>query len=228
MAASTMWLGVLKSGWPMPRVTMDLPWRSSSAARASTSKAVSVPKRARLSTSCSMAFPPAAAGLHMRAAYGACVISVAPPIADLGVSARPARSPRALLPLRFHDAIPQPLQKRRDLMRVTCLAAIAAIAALLATPVLAQQSPGPRSQPAQLPPPFGAPGPIVPGLPHCSPQHQRLLKLQMEGMKQLQRLSRSQGETLCATLEGADVQGVDKLIDPKALQRFLTPDQREL
>ena len=113
-------------------------------------------------------------------------------------------------------------------MRVTCLAAIGAIAALLATPALAQQSPGPRSEPAQLPPPFGAPGPIVPGLPLCSPQHQRLLKLQMEGMRQLQRLSRGQGETLCATLEGADVQGVDKLIDPKALQRFLTPDQREL
>ena len=113
-------------------------------------------------------------------------------------------------------------------MRVTCLAAIAAIAALLATPTLAQQSPGPHSELAQLPPPFGAPGPILPGLSHCSPQHQRLLKLQMEGMKQLQRLSRGQGETLCATLEGADVQGVDKLIDPKALQRFLTPDQREL
>src|SRR5262245_31500243 len=98
------------------------------------------------------------------------MISVATSIADLGVAARPTQSARALLPLGFHDAIPQPFQKRRDLMRVTFLATIAAIAALLATPALAQQSPGPRSQLAQLPPPFGAPGPIVPGLPLCSPQ----------------------------------------------------------
>src|SRR5262245_7994649 len=90
--------------------------------------------------------------------------------------------------------------RERTSMRVGCLAAIGAVAALLATPALAQQSLEPRSEPVQLPPPFGAPGPLVPGLPSCSPQHQRLLKLQTEGMRQLQRLSRSQGETLCATL----------------------------
>ena len=50
----------------------------------------------------------------------------------------------------------------------------------------------------------------------------------MQGMRQLQLLSRAQGEQLCSTLEGADELGVDKLVDPKALQRFLTPEQREL
>ena len=32
----------------------------------------------------------------------------------------------------------------------------------------------------------------------CSPQYQRLLKLQAEGMRQLQRLSRSEGDKLCS------------------------------
>src|SRR5689334_4674555 len=35
--------GVRKSGWPMPRLTIDLPAASSALARASTSNAVSVP-----------------------------------------------------------------------------------------------------------------------------------------------------------------------------------------
>jgi hypothetical protein len=47
-------------------------------------------------------------------------------------------------------------------------------------------------------------------------------------MRQLQRLSRSEGEKLCATLESTDLQGVDKLLDPKALEPLLTPDQRDL
>src|SRR6478735_8326496 len=66
MAASTICWGVLKSGWPMPRLTMSLPCRCRSAARASTSKAVSVPRRFRLSTSCSMAFPPTLPRLDAR------------------------------------------------------------------------------------------------------------------------------------------------------------------
>ena len=108
------------------------------------------------------------------------------------------------------------------------LGMLGAIAALVATASLAQQGPAPGVEPAQLPPPFGAPGPIVPGIQSCSPQYQRLLKLQIEGLRQLRRLSRSEGETLCTALESADTLGVDKLIDPKALQRFLTPEQREL
>jgi hypothetical protein len=54
-----------------------------------------------------------------------------------------------------------------------------------------------------------------------------LLKLQMQGMRQLQLLSRAQGEQLCSAIEDADTLGVDKFVDPRGLQRFLTPEQRE-
>ena len=83
----------------------------------------------------------------------------------------------------------------------------------------------PPQQPAQLlPPPFGAP---LPGQRNCSTSYLRFLKLQAEGMRQLQRLSRSDGEKLCSALENADTAGIDKLIDPKALEPLLTPDQRD-
>ena len=107
------------------------------------------------------------------------------------------------------------------------LLAVAA-ALLLSTGSSAKQGAMPQHQPAQLPPPFGAPGPILPGPQSCSPRYQRLLKLQIEAMRQLQRLSRSEGNMLCSTLDNADQLGIDKLIDPKALQRFLTPDQKDL
>jgi hypothetical protein len=118
-------------------------------------------------------------------------------------------------------------------MRWKYLAALGAAAALLSTVSLAGPSPGTSpasaSERAQmLPPPFGRPGPIMPGQASCSPQYQRLLKLQAEGMRQLQRLSRIEGDRLCSTLETAEVQGVDKLIDPKALEPLLTPDQRDM
>jgi hypothetical protein len=44
MPASTICGGVGKSGWPMPRLMTSRPCADSSAARASTEKAVSVPK----------------------------------------------------------------------------------------------------------------------------------------------------------------------------------------
>jgi hypothetical protein len=113
-------------------------------------------------------------------------------------------------------------------MRSTVLGAFAAVLAFASSPAAAQQSRAPRLDLAQMPPPFGAPGPVVPGPMRCTPQYQSLLKLQMEGMKQLQLLSRAQGEQLCSTLEGADQLGVDKLVDPKALQRLLTPRQRDV
>lgn len=82
------------------------------------------------------------------------------------------------------------------------------------------------TEPAQLlPPPFGAP---LPGQRNCASSYQRLLKLQAEGMRQLLRLSRGDGEKLCSALANADVAGIDKLIDPKALEPLLTPDQRDL
>ena len=112
-------------------------------------------------------------------------------------------------------------------MKSRYLGALGGLAVLLATASFAGSGPAPRIEGAQLPPPFGAPRPIIPGQ-SCSPQYQRLLKLQAEGMRQLQRLSRSEGEKVCATLESADLQGIDKLLDPKALEPLLTPDQRDL
>ena len=89
----------------------------------------------------------------------------------------------------------------------------------------AQSTRAPGLAPAQLlPPPYGAP---LPGQRNCSAPYQRLLKLQAEGMRQLLRLSRGDGEKLCSALENADVTGIDKLIDPKALEPLLTPDQRD-
>jgi len=104
------------------------------------------------------------------------------------------------------------------------------LAGVVATRVLvttssAEPAPPPGLERAQLlPPPFGAP---LPGQRNCSTSYQRLLKLQAEGMRQLQRLSRGDGEKLCSALEKADVTGIDKLIDPKALEPLLTPDQRD-
>jgi hypothetical protein len=112
-------------------------------------------------------------------------------------------------------------------MRSTILGALAGLAALVSTGASAQQGTPPHTRLAQLPPPFGAPGPITPGPQRCTPQYQGLLKLQMQGMRQLQLLSRAQGEQLCSAIEDADTLGVDKFVDPRGLQRFLTPEQRE-
>lgn len=112
-------------------------------------------------------------------------------------------------------------------MRSTILGVLAAIAALVSTGASAGESATPDTRLAQLPPPFGAPGPVIPGLQRCTPQYQSLLKLQMEGMRQLQRLTRAQGEQICSAIEDAETLGVDKFVDPSALQRLLTPEQRE-
>jgi hypothetical protein len=112
-------------------------------------------------------------------------------------------------------------------MRSTILGALAGLAVLVSTAATAGQSAAPGIRRAQLPSPFGAPGPVVPGLQRCTPQYQALLELQMRGMRQLQLLSRAQGERLCSAIEDADTLGVDKLLDPRALQRFLTPEQRQ-
>ena len=45
MAALTMCFGVLKSGWPIPKFIMSLPFSSSFLALPSISKALSVPRR---------------------------------------------------------------------------------------------------------------------------------------------------------------------------------------
>jgi hypothetical protein len=113
-------------------------------------------------------------------------------------------------------------------MALKHLAILGALAALVSTASLAQQVTRPGAEPAQLAPPPGAPWRNFPGAQSCAPHYQRLLKLQIDGLRQLQRLSRERGDTLCSTLESADAQSVDKLVDPKALQKLLTPEQREL
>jgi hypothetical protein len=104
---------------------------------------------------------------------------------------------------------------------------------LLAGVVLALSIPtaalsgGSYLQRTQLPPPFGAPRPIIPGK-QCASETQKILKLQLDAFKALQRLSRRDGEKLCASLESADELGVQKFLDPKGIEPFLTPQQREL
>jgi hypothetical protein len=98
-----------------------------------------------------------------------------------------------------------------------------AAVALVSTAALAQPGHAPGIERAQLPLPYAVPGPRS-----CSAQAQKLLKMQMDAMRQLQRLSRKEGDTLCAALDSADTMGVDKFLDLKGLQRFLRPEQREL
>jgi hypothetical protein len=80
-------------------------------------------------------------------------------------------------------------------------------------------------QRAQLPAPFGKP--VIPGQ-QCVPESQKILKLQLEAFKAVQRLSRRDGEKLCASLESADQLGVQKFLDPKTIEPLLTPQQREI
>ena len=67
---------------------------------------------------------------------------------------------------------------------------------------------------------------IAPGK-HCTPEYRKILKLQIDAFKAVQRLTRTQGEKLCATLESVDRSGVEQFLDPKALKPLLTPRQRE-
>jgi hypothetical protein len=106
------------------------------------------------------------------------------------------------------------------------LGAVGAFAAVLAAASAGEPARTNGLRQAQLvPPPFGAP---LPGRRSCSAQYQRILQLEAEGLRQLLRLSRGDGDKLCSALDSADRNGIDKLIDPKALEPLLTPDQREL
>jgi hypothetical protein len=92
------------------------------------------------------------------------------------------------------------------------------VAAALALPLA-------TSAQAQVPSRFGRPP--LPGQ-QCAPEYQKILKLELEAYWALQRLSRGGGEKLCASLESADELGVQKFLDPKAIEPLLTPQQREL
>jgi hypothetical protein len=101
--------------------------------------------------------------------------------------------------------------------------AIAAVVAAASSAALAGEARAPGVERAQLPLPYAMPGPRS-----CSPQAQRFMRMQIDAMRQLQRLSRKEGDTLCTAIEGAETMGVDKFLDLKSLQRFLKPEQREL
>jgi hypothetical protein len=79
----------------------------------------------------------------------------------------------------------------------------------------------------QLSPRLGLPGQGL-SYPQCSPQHQKFLKLQIEGLRRLKELARVEGNKLCAAIETVDQRAIERLIDPKALRQFLTEQQREL
>jgi hypothetical protein len=77
---------------------------------------------------------------------------------------------------------------------------------------------------AQLPPPFGPPeDPQLPAR-KCTPQLKKMLESQIEGWKQLQNLSRNQGETLCSLVDNADDLG--KFADGKLIEQLLPEDVR--
>lgn len=101
------------------------------------------------------------------------------------------------------------------------LLAAFAIAVVVSTGALSDESSLKRTQ---LPLPFGSPK-MVPG--QCTPDYKKILQVQGDALKALQRLTRKQGEQLCATLEDVDRAGVAKLLDPKVLEPLLTPQQRE-
>jgi hypothetical protein len=109
--------------------------------------------------------------------------------------------------------------------RALCVIAIVLPAAAFAE-TLDHRSAG-GVAPLHVAPPAGAQDPTYPGQ-QCSRQYQNLLKLEMEGLKRIQRLARNEGGKLCARIEAADGLDIDKLIDPKVLQQSLDRQQREL
>ena len=112
-------------------------------------------------------------------------------------------------------------------MALRYLGILGAFAALLSTASLAEPRLTPAAEGPQLPPPLAGPD-------HCSGACELLAAVSEpaeaagRGHAAARRLSRSEGDRLCSSLETADLQGVDKLIDPKALEPLLTPDQRDL
>lgn len=110
---------------------------------------------------------------------------------------------------------------------VSILVAAVALPVAVAAASFNQATPNAaRIERAQLPPPFGA-RPPLPGQ-QCKPDMQKILKLQRDAFKAMQRLTRRDGEKLCASLESADALGISKFLDPKSVEPLLTPEQREL
>lgn len=81
-----------------------------------------------------------------------------------------------------------------------------------------------RVQRTQLPPPFGQPGPQLPGRQQCTPEQRKRVAAQIEAYEKLQGLSRNEGDQLCTLLENTEDLG--KLGDGKLIEQILPPEVR--
>lgn len=112
-------------------------------------------------------------------------------------------------------------------MLYRCLLA-ALVGAMLVLPVAARdaQTPMPsRIERAQLPPPFGQPGPQLPGREQCTPDNRKRIAAQIEAYEKLQGLTRNEGDQLCTLLENTEDLG--KLGDGKIIAQLLPPEARK-
>jgi hypothetical protein len=109
--------------------------------------------------------------------------------------------------------------------RALCM--IALVTLTFASPLTPAVGADRALQGRQLSPPFDLPRQSI-SYPQCSPQYQKFLKLQIEGLRRLKELARTEGNKLCSAIEAVDQRALERLIDPKTLRRFLTERQREL
>lgn len=77
----------------------------------------------------------------------------------------------------------------------------------------------------QLPPPFGQPGPQLPGKEQCTPENRKRTLAQIEAYEKLQGLTRNEGDQLCTLLENTEDLG--KLGDGKIIGQILPPEARK-
>ena len=78
----------------------------------------------------------------------------------------------------------------------------------------------------QLPPPFGAPAPQLPGREQCTPDARKQTSAQIEAYEKLQGLARNEGAQICALIENTEDLG--KLGDGKVIAQLLPPEARKL
>ena len=64
--------------------------------------------------------------------------------------------------------------------------------------------------------------------PECAPQAKAFASTQLLMFRRIRELAKTEGAKVCEQLESANVLGVDKLVDPKLLKQFLTPEMRDL
>jgi hypothetical protein len=78
----------------------------------------------------------------------------------------------------------------------------------------------------QLPPPFGQPGPQLPGREQCTPENRKRTAAQIEAYEKLQSLTRNEGDQFCTLIENTEDLG--KLGDGKIIAQLLPPEARKL